>query len=208
MKKAFVLLFPQKQYLGTRKNNIFLFNECIKQRYINKGYEFVVVKFKDSDLGIVSLCPNRVIDADITFEQSSPSTSKDWRYADFNMMANQLDIGTYNQIVVGGFHCFDCVERFANEIYKLNNNILVDTDLTEQFWNVSEYQEGWNIEEFNPEQKLERVLSINDYTPSGILRKAKTRYENPIWGISNETLEKLDKKILYQIKDEASVLNK
>ena len=208
MKKVFILLFPQKEYLGTRQNNTFLFNECIKERYISKGYEFFVVKFKGSDLGIISLTPNRIIEADISFEQSSPVTSKDWRYANFKTIANQLNINNYEQVVLGGFHCFDCVEKFANEIVHLNNNILIDTDLTEQFWNVAQYQTDWDIREFKPEQKLERVLSLDDYTPSGILKKIKKRYENTIWGISDETIKKIEDKIKLQIEDKSSLLNK
>lgn len=208
MKKVFILLFPQKEYLGTRQNNTFLFNECIKERYISKGYEFFVVKFKGSDLGIISLTPNQIIDADISFEQSSPVTSKNWRYANFNIIANQLNINNYEQVVLGGFHCFDCVEKLANEIFHLNNNILVDTDLTEQFWNVAQYQTDWDIREFKPEQKLERVLSLDDYTPIEILKKIKKRYENPIWGMSDETMKKIEDKIKLQIEDESSMLNK
>lgn len=208
MKKVFILLFPQKEYLGTRQNNTFLFNECIKERYISKGYEFFVVKFKGSDLGIISLTPNQIIDADISFEQSSPVTSKNWRYANFNIIANQLNINNYEQVVLGGFHCFDCVEKLADEIFHLNNNILVDTDLTEQFWNVAQYQTDWDIREFKPEQKLERVLSLDDYTPIEILKKIKKRYENPIWGMSDETMKKIEDKIKLQIEDSSSMLNK
>lgn len=66
MKKVFVILFPQKEYLGTRLNlnNIHLFNDCIRRRYINKGYQFFVVKFKESDLGIIKLGPDKIIDAE------------------------------------------------------------------------------------------------------------------------------------------------
>lgn len=208
MKKVFVLLFPQKEYLGTRKRNISLFNDCIKQRYIDNGYMFFVVKYKGSDLGFATLTPNQIVDADITFDHSSSNTTKNWRYANFNLIAKQLKIENYKQVVVGGFHCFDCVEKLANEIYKLNSNVLIDTDLTEQFWNVAEYQVGWDIKKFKPEQKLERFLSLEDYTPSSILKRVKTRYENPIWGISNETIENLDNKIKTRLQDERSLFNK
>ena len=85
-RKVFVLLFPQKEYVKGyfTDEDISMFNECIKRRYIDKGYEFCVANFQKSDLGIVKLNPDKITSADITFEESSPYTCKDWRYADFN----------------------------------------------------------------------------------------------------------------------------
>lgn len=204
MKKVIILLFPQKEYLGTRNEDTILFNECIKQRYINKGYELFVVKYKNSDLGFISLSPNKIIEADISFEQSSPTTEKNWRYANFNLIAKNLQINNYKQVVIGGFHCFDCVEKLANEIYKLNKNVLVDTDITEQFWNVSKYQDNWDINIFKPEQKLERIIRLIDFHTSDLIKKMQSRYKNPIWGISNETLRLIENKI----KNDESLFSK
>ena len=131
MKKLFILLFPQKEYVkgDFSAQDILMFNECIKKRYIESGYKFCVATFKNSDLGIVNLQPNKIVSADITFEQSSPYTCKDWKYADFKKLAEKVDVEKFAYVVIGGFHCYDCVERFANEIYKLNNNAIIDTDL-------------------------------------------------------------------------------
>ena len=124
MKKVFVLLFPVRSFLGTDPS---LFNQCIKERYISKGYEFFVVKFKGGGLGFVDRVPNKVVDADITFEESNSATSKNWRYADFRSIAKQLNIHDCEQVVVGGFHCYDCVEKLATSISFLGNKVLVDT---------------------------------------------------------------------------------
>ena len=52
MKKLFILLFPQKEYVTGyfTEEDISLFNNCIKKRYIDKGYDFCVATFKNSDL--------------------------------------------------------------------------------------------------------------------------------------------------------------
>ena len=203
MKKVFILLFPQEEYLGTRKNSTHLFNECIKQRHIKKGYQFFVVRFKGSDLGIVSLTPDKIIDADITFDQSNSRGSTEWKYADFNLISSHLHIDDFSQITIGGFHCFDCVEKFASEIYKLNKNVIVDTDLTEQFWSVSQHQDRWDIAEFKPEQKLDRVFARKN-CPTDMLKQIVDRYKNPIWGISQETIESLETRIQSNGIDENS----
>lgn len=175
-----------------------MFNECIKKRYIESGYKFCVVTFKNSDLGIVNLRPDYVINADITFEESSPYTCKDWRYADFKELASKSEIDRYSDIVLGGFHCFDCVERFANEIYKLNKNIIIDTDLTELFRNSYLYQKDFKFEKFNPDLKLKDLLASKKYIPLSALTKQKERYQNPIWGVSSKTIQNLESKIQNQ----------
>ncbi len=195
MKKIFILLFPQIEYLDNQNNDANSFNECIKERYIKKGYEFVVVKYKYSNLGFINLIPNRCIDADVTFEESNPYTSANFRYANFNLIANKLNLKDAKHIVVGGFHCYDCVEKFSKEIYKLNNNVLIDSDLTEQFWKTKKYQQNWNIRNFKPEQKLEIILSLDCNSSHLLLQKIKKRYSHPIWGITDEMLKSLENKI-------------
>ena len=207
MKKAFILLFPQKEYLG-EETDIQLFNDCIKQRYLNNNYDFIVVRYRGSDLGIVGIKPTYVIDANISFKESSPYTTKDWKYADFEYIANQVPIKNYNQIVIGGFHCFDCVEKLASQIYKTTKNVIIDSDLTEMFWYASRFQKGWDIKSYNPELKLQKVLSNDAITSLVKLKIAKERYESPIWGISQETICKLENKIQVQIEDENHTLNK
>ncbi len=207
MKKVFVLLFPVRSFLGTDPS---LFNQCIRERYISKGYEFFVVKFKDSSLGFVDRVPNRVVDADITFEESNSATSKNWRYADFRSIAKQLNIHNCEQVVVGGFHCYDCVEKLATAIYFLGNNVLVDTDLTENFGRVSKYREDWNIKKYNPKINLEELLLwYYDYgSPKEKIEKYINKYKNPVYGISDKTMQKLKDKIKSQYEDETSLLNK
>lgn len=202
MKKLFVLLFPQREYVKGyfSDQDVLMFNECINKRYIASGYEFCVATFKNSDLGIVNLQPDIVASADITFEESSPYTSKDWKYANFMQLAKSLDVDDYSSIVVGGFHCYDCVERLANEIYDINPNVIIDTDLTEMFRNSYLYEKDFDIKNFKPELKLRRVLEQDRVIPISTLEKQKEKYQNPIWGISSKFLGKIDSKIQEQIE--------
>lgn len=196
-RKLFILLFPQKEYVKGyfTDEDISIFNECIRTRYIEKGYEFCVANFKGSDLGIVALNPDKIANADITFEESSPYTCKDWRYADFNDLAKKIQAEKYSNVVVGGFHCYDCVEKLAKEIYSINTNIIIDTDLTENFRNSYLHEEDFKLDTFNPNIKLRRIFERDSVTPLGILEQMKERYSDQIWGISKETLVVIDKRI-------------
>ena len=196
-RKIFILLFPKKEYVEGyfTCEDISMFNECIKRRYIEKGYEFCVANFQNSDLGIVTLNPNKIISANITFEESSPYTCKDWRYADFNDLTKKIQVEKYSNIALGGFHCYDCVERLAKEIYSINPNIIIDTDLTEMFRNSYLYEKDFKLDTFNPNIKLRRIFAGDSVTPLGILEQMKERYSNPIWGISRDLLEVIDDRI-------------
>lgn len=196
MKNLFILLFPQKEYVDGyfTEEDISLFNDCIRKRYIEKGYDFCVAAFKNSDLGIVDFNPNKVVGADITFEESSAYTCKNWKYADFKKLATKVEPIKYDNIAVGGFHCYDCVEKFANEIYLTNPNVIIDTDLTELFRNAYCYEEIFNIEKFNPDLKLKRVYS-DEYIPLETLERLQEKFQKPIWGISSKVLKFLEKRI-------------
>lgn len=199
MKKTIVILFPQKEYLLSSQKDVSLFNDCIKQRYLDNDYELVVVKYKGSDLGIITLEPKKIIDANITFKQSLKEGSEDWQYADFKKLASILCEEEYSRIIIGGFHCFDCVEKFANEVYKINPNTIVDKDLTEVFWSVSKYQDNWDIKNYNAQQNFENILYADRFAPPDFMRRLLKKYENPIWGIKSEYLEKIKEKIKVDI---------
>ena len=196
MKKLFILLFPQKEYVAGyfTEEDISLFNDCIRKRYIEKGYDFCIATFKNSNMGIVSLKPHIIVNANITFGESNPYTCKNWKYADFKNLAEKVNVDKYSNIAVGGFHCYDCVEKFANEIYAVNKNVIVDTDLTEMFRNSYRYEESFNIEKFNSDLKLKRIHN-DSYIPLSTLEKQKEKYQNPIWGISSKMIEMLESRI-------------
>ena len=189
MKKIFVLLFPQQEYLEERNDPKF-FNNCIQKRYLEKGYEFYVAKYKDSDLGFVSLTPNKIIEANITFKESTPYFTQNWQYANFKDLAQKLNLSGNDNVVVGGFHCYDCVEKFAKEIYSLNQNTMIDSDLTELFWGVSKYIEGWDINNYNPNLRLKNMIDRDYIDPSQVDRYIE-KYSHPVWKLSKNVLDKI-----------------
>ena len=186
-KNAIVILFPEENYLGTRRGCIPLFNKCIQERYLNQGFDLVVVRYKgyrgEYTGGIINIPVNKIIDADIT------SMEQLERYADFASVAKEIGTEGYGKIVVGGFHCFDCVAKLAKEIYKSNKNVIIDTDLTEQFDFVSKYYKNWEISRFKPELKIEDARRSFGHDSIDLFEKIVDRYKHPVWGISQEYIE-------------------
>ena len=106
------------------------------------------------------------------------------QYADFKYLAKILNIEDFDEIVVGGFHCFDCVEKFSNEVYKINENVLVDSDLTEMFWGTIQFQENFRFNEFNPNEKLLKPF---------FLKKKINREDLTKYATTSEELDRLNK---------------
>ena len=204
---AIVILFPELDFLGTRKSCFMLFNECIKKRYLNLGYKLIVVRYKgyreNFTGGIINIPVDKIIDADITSNEQLK------KYADFEKLAHEIAKLNHEQIVIGGFHCFDCVEKLAKEVYKLNKNVLIDSDLTEKFDFVSRYYKNWEIDKFKPELKIEDSLHSFENSSLDLLQKILERYTHPIWGIDNKYIEKLKKDIVYKqnLKQDTSIKN-
>ena len=156
-KKLFVFLFPQREYMKNEFIDVTPFrDEVIRKRYLNKDYEFAIARFKGSRVYGVTVVPDKVVDADITFEESTPYYSKHWKYADFGHIADSLSPERYRNIAVGGFHCFDCVKSLAVNLYNRNPSTIIDTDLTEFFENRClrfDIQKGQKLRELKYEFK-------------------------------------------------------
>ena len=52
-----------------------------------------------------------------------------YKYADFKNLAEKVDADKYANVAVGGFHCYDCVEKLANEL--LNRETLTGAEIRE-----------------------------------------------------------------------------
>lgn len=193
MKKLFVLLFPQDEYFGQDIRKPEKFNECIQKRYIDKGYEFCVVNYKGSTSNYIKIAPHKIIEADITFHESSPYFTKDFRYANFEQIADSLQANEYSKIVISGFHCYSCVQQLAEAVYSLNQKTGVDTDLTESF-GACEYRKNWDVSKYDPNLNINYFLDTSILAPCA-LKAIRERSENPIWHISKKTLKRLDSEI-------------
>lgn len=193
--KAVVILFPESEYLCSRSSCIPLFNECITKRYIEKGFDLVVVRYKGYRStsrytgGIINIDIDRIIDADIT------SIEQLTQYADFKKIAEEINKKEYEKIVVGGFHCFDCVEKLAKQVYKLNRNTTIDTDLTDLFDFASRYYNGWDIAQYKPELRFENSRRLINNKAEIIIDQILNKYNHRIWGIPKEYMRELKEEI-------------
>ena len=202
-KKCFILLFPEKEYFGMKSyEELKDFFKCINVRYRRKGYSFYVAKYLSSNDEMLPYSYDKSVEADISFLQSSPYFTQDWKYADMGHIASKLKIEDFEQIVIGGFHCHDCVYKLAKAIEKLNPNVLIDTELTEFFWsNKMQAGEDFDYENFDPDAKIWRFVN-NDFVLVSSAKSAVEKYQDKVYGISEEAFLALKKRLEKAIDEE------
>ena len=145
---------------------------------------------------------DKSVEADISFLQSSPYFTEDWKYADMGHIASKLKIEDFEQIVIGGFHCHDCVYKLAKAIEKLSPNVLIDTDLTEMFWSVKmQVGDDFDYETFNPDAQIERFVK-SDFVLVPAAKNAIERFKDKVYGISEEAFLALKKRLEKAIQEE------
>lgn len=188
--KKLVILFPEVEFLTCDDPKIIdKYNKCIQKRYIEKGFHPFVVNYKNSK-GFYTFLNKTQIDSEIGFY------SKEALYPNFTHIVDKLGINKNDKIVVCGFHCFDCVYKLANEIYKVNKNVIIDSNLTDLFPTVIK-QKNFDIEKFNPNDEIITTLYAWEYNkkvPNLVKDKLYLKYSNPVWGISKKCLKKLNSK--------------
>ena len=120
-------------------------------------------------------------------KQINEFKANETKYADYDKLKSQLDAIEREKMTEQ--------ERLAKEIYSINRNIIIDTDLTENFRNSYLHEKDFKLDIFDPNIKLKRIFERDSVTPLGILKQMKERYSNPIWGISRDLLEVIDDRI-------------
>lgn len=137
----FIFLYPIHQIINYEiKNNQYRsenfsklysekLNECIDLRYRQKNFKINYVIFNDTRVSkIINVRKeDKIIKAGLDFI----THCKKKVYPEQDFIINQLE--DIRQLVVGGFHMWDCVEKFAKRAYEREINVLVDEDLTEFF---------------------------------------------------------------------------
>ena len=117
-------------------------------------------------------------------------------------IASKLKIEDFEKIVLGGFHCHDCVYKLAKAIEKLNPNVLIDTELTEFFWsNKMQAGDDFDYENFNPDAKIWRFVN-NDFVLVSNAKSTLERYQDKVYGISKEAFLALKKRLEKAIEEE------
>ncbi|MFQ5532030.1 MAG: hypothetical protein ACE5ES_05435, partial [Candidatus Nanoarchaeia archaeon] len=108
-----------------------MLNGCINARYRKKGFGINYVIFDDSEVSdIIKLRKeDRVIRAGI----SEDAHYIDGEYPNEGYILNQLKLNGRSELVVGGFHVTDCVDKLAEKAYERGIDVLVDEDLTNYF---------------------------------------------------------------------------
>ncbi len=148
MMKTFVFLYPIPEYIdfeidrGANKNressDVFrarykkMLNACIATRYRQNGFFVKYVMFDNhqiSDL-IEIQKGDDIIRTELDFKTHT-TKRKDgtFPYPDNNLILQRLEPAT--TLRIGGFHMWDCVDKFAKRAYERGIDTLVDEDLTE-----------------------------------------------------------------------------
>ena len=142
-KKLLVMLFPvedftitQEEYLQEITNsNIKLsdvFDSIIQKRYLDQGYEFAIATYPDRKTYGVSISPQRVAISDSNYDdfyKRDIATIMD----DYKYMA-ELDPTQYSEVVVGGYHLGDCVDKFVASLKNITPaKVSIDMELTSMF---------------------------------------------------------------------------
>lgn len=204
MKKVFLYLYPIQEYYRSfefseeylheigRENPYKILNECIQKRYREKEYQIVYAIYPDKNIyGIDPLPIDKIIYTDVTFEQASgynqdgsEKKDKDIKYPNKVYLIKQL--GDFNEIIIGGFHFGDCVKRVAEYCYQMGFSTLVDLDLTDLFFNIYYKKDYFKIDEYNPQNYKNYVLSNSRLKNKEIAEKLFERnYNSPVYGFEN-----------------------
>ena len=204
MKKIFLYLYPIQEYNRSfefseeylneigRENPYKVLNECIQRRYREKGYQIIYAIYPDKNIyGINPLPTDKIVYTDVTFEQASgynkdgsEKQDKDIKYPSEKYLIEQL--GDFDEIIVGGFHFKDCVKRVAEYCYQSGYPTLVDLDLTDLFFSVYHQKAYFKIDEYDPKNYKNYILSNSGFSNMEIAEKLFERnYNSPFYVIEN-----------------------
>lgn len=97
-------------------------------------------------------------------------------------------LGTIDELVVGGYHAMDCVKRIAEFALECGIDTLVDLDLTDIFFRIYKQKDYFNIENYNPERfKLNMVYSPVKEEAEFLEMDFNKDYSSPVYGFTNES---------------------
>lgn len=173
------------------KHPLPILNECIQKRYRDKGYQVVFALYPDKEIyGIVPKEEDKIIYTDILFSENSAydengKEKKDFvpKYPNEQLLINQL--GSIEELVVGGYHYSDCVKRVGETALNMGINTLVDLDLTDLFFNLYRQENYFSIEQYNPEKYRENWLNkALEYGEEFAEKQFDRMHSSPVYGFS------------------------
>ena len=207
MKKVFLYLYPIKEF-----TRMFLFhndrlydewgverpltilNDTINRRYREKGYQVVFALYPDKELyGIQQKDEDKIIYTDIPFSEASAydengNEKKDFipKYPNERLLIEQL--GSVDELVVGGYHAMDCVKRVAEIALQSGIDTLVDLDLTDLFFNVYKQNDYFDMENYSPEKfKTNMINRLGDEDLEFEERLFNRNYSSPVYGFTKQS---------------------
>lgn len=122
----------------------------------------------------------------------SEKQDKDIKYPSEKYLIEQL--GDFDEIVIGGFHFGDCVKKVAEYCYQNGFSTLVDLDLTDLFFSVYYKKDYFKIDEYNPKNYKEFILSNSRFSNMEIAESLFERnYNSPVYGFENDEKKKIKK---------------
>ncbi len=215
MNKVFLYLYPIEEYTKmflfrddsyydkwNIKRPLPILNECIQKRYRDHGFQVVFALYPDRNIyGIVPKPQDKIIYTDVTFEQASACYSdgtpkKDFvsTYPNEFLLLNQL--GTIEELVIGGYHFSDCVKRVGETAFKIGIDTMIDIDLTDLFFSIYRKEDYFMLEEYNPQRYQnywQKELEKQGERKSAIERQFQLLYDSPIYRfeISNHKKESI-----------------
>lgn len=187
----FMFLYPVEEYINstieyniTNRNEnkieetIDTFNQIIDQRYRKECFDIYWLTFKNGkgkpnydiiDDRIDIIDTDNIIDNEITFQQL-----KEGNYPEPDKIIDKL--GDVDQLVLGGFHQRDCVERIAKHAYNKEIETFVDEDTTDRYSAKSKYADIPIVRE---EYSLESLFS--DILADSYIQNIKEERKDKPW---------------------------
>ena len=125
-------------------------------------------------------------------KECSEKQDKDIKYPSEKYLIEQL--GDFDEIVIGGFHFGDCVKKVAEYCYQNGFSTLIDLDLTDLFFSVYYKKDYFKIDEYNPKNYKEFILSNSRFSNMEIAESLFERnYNSPVYGFENDEKKKIKK---------------
>ena len=168
MKKIFLYLYPIEEYTKmflfyndsrydewNIKRPLPIIDECIQKRYRDNGYEVVFVLYPDRSLfGLTQKESDRIVYTDISFSEASAydengNIKENFipKYPDERYILEQ--VGSIDELVVGGYHANDCVKRVAKLAQTLGIETTIDFDLTDLFFSLYRKEDYFKVEDYS-----------------------------------------------------------
>lgn len=213
MKKVFLYLYPIEEYTKmflfsndvlydewNVKRPLPILNECIQKRYRDKGYQVIFALYPDKEMfGIEQKEEDKIIYTDILFAENSAidENGKDKqnfipKYPNEQLLIKQ--VGNVEELVIGGYHCSDCVRRVGERALLMGINTIIDLDLTDLFFNLYTREEYFKIEEYSPKKYKEYVLNEAERCGEKFAeRNFNNMYSSLVYGFDTDNLERENK---------------